>query len=139
MKLSNQEWASPQINLIPILDSIFILIFIFMLALIQRVDRGGLNLNLPKTQTPTENLNPKAITVSVDTYGQIFIENRQISIYELQIELQIITAEDPKANLILRGDKNVNLGLFVDILNLVKTIGFRNVMIETNTSPKKQN
>lgn len=110
-----------------------------MFALIQRADRRGLNLNLPQTQVSEPHLNPKAITLSVDKYGQIFIENRQISKFELKDELQIISFEDSKAQLILKGDKNVDLGIFVEILDLVKKSGFRNVMIETNSSPNRRN
>lgn len=139
MKLNTDPNTNPQINLVPILDSIFILIFVFMFALIQRADRRGLNLNLPQTQISQPKLNPKTITLTVDTYGQIFIENRQISKFELQGELRVISIEDPKANLTLKGDKKVNLGVFVEILDLVKKSGFRNVMIETNTTPDQRN
>lgn len=134
MKLASTETSSPQINLIPILDSILILIFVFMMALIQRADRGGINLNLPKTEVAEMKLDPRAVTVAVDTRGHIFLEDRRLTPSELQKELKIINFEDQKAKLTLKGDKEVNLGIFVEVLDLVKKTGFRNVMIETSST-----
>ncbi len=134
MKLVNTDTPSPQINLIPILDTIFFLIFIFMIALIQQSDRGAIKLDLPETKTEILKLNSKAITVAVDTRGHIFLENKRVTPAELQKELKFINIEDQKAKLILKGDKEVNLGIFVEVLDLVKKTGFRNVMIETSSS-----
>lgn len=133
MKLETTYKKSPSINLIPILDAIFLLMFVFMMALVQRVQKAELKLTLPSSisgATTTADQTP--ITISIDTSGVIYIENKKVSKVELEKELTLIKLSGPLPVIVLRGDKHANFGVVIDILDLVKKNGFKNVTIETS-------
>lgn len=132
MKLSLTERKGPLINLIPILDSIFILIFIFMMALMQRAQRSEIKLSLPSSTQKPSLLAAKSLSISLDTSGQIYLEGQKVSKKDLQNELQILKLENSTLPIVIKGDKSVNLGLVIEVLDLAKKNGFRNVTIETS-------
>ncbi len=132
MRLALGERRGPFINLIPILDSIFILIFIFMMALMQRAERSEIKLSLPSSDLKTSIVSSNSLTVSLDVNGQIYLEQQKITKQELLRELQVLNLENATLPIIIRGDKRVNLGLVIEVLDLAKKNGFRNVTIETS-------
>ncbi len=132
MKLAENSILSPQINLVPILDSIFILIFIFMMALMQKVSRNGIKLSLPSASKKNLESNSRSFTVSIDNSSTIFLENKKLSMGQLKRELELMKLEGISAAVSLQGDKASNLGLVVEVLDVLKKNGFRNVTIETS-------
>jgi biopolymer transport protein ExbD len=133
MKLNTPYTSSPQINLVPILDSIFILMFVFMFGLLQRMERKNLEIDLPTTQsTMLPGQNPK-IRIKIDLKGDIYLENAKVSKLDLKKELSLIAFESKNSKVAISGDKNVNLGAIVEILDLVKSSGFKNVTLETKS------
>jgi biopolymer transport protein ExbD len=132
VKLSLTQRKGPLINLIPILDSIFILIFIFMMALMQRAQRSEIKLSLPSSTQKPSLLVAKSLAISLDTSGQIYLEGQKVSKKDLQNELQLLKLENSALPIVITGDKKVNLGLVIEVLDLAKKNGFRNVTIETS-------
>lgn len=132
VNLTLSQRRGPQINLIPILDSIFILIFIFMMALMQRAQRSEIKLSLPTTTANPTLSSSTSLSVSLDISGQIFLEGKKVSKNELLKELQFLKFEGLTPPIVIKGDKRVNLGLVIEVIDLAKKNGFRNVTIETN-------
>lgn len=131
MKLEPIEKAGPQINLVPILDSIFILIFIFMIALVQRVQSSSIKLSLPKTSSKTQTTSLESLTLEVSESGELYLQGHKMAKRDLKRELELIAFEKGNSSLLIKGDKNVNLGLIIELLGIAKTCGIKNVDIET--------
>lgn len=132
MNLTLAEKKGPQINLVPVLDSIFILIFIFMMALMQRAQRAEIKLTLPTASANPKLLSTPSLEVSLDVDGRIFLHGQKISKKALVKELQFLKFEGLTPPVIIKGDERVNLGLVIEVIELAKKNGFRNVTIETN-------
>lgn len=134
MKLESPIKKAPQVNLVPILDAVFLLMFVFMMALVQRVQKSELKLTLPASTvaTPSTKTETTNISIGIDISGQIFIENKRVTKKELEKELDLIKLSGPIPPLILQGDRNANFGLVIEVLDLVKKMGYRNVTIETS-------
>lgn len=133
MKLNSFQAPSPQINLVPILDSIFILMFVFMFGLIQRVERKNSEIELPIIHSSSLlGQNPK-IKIKVNINGEIFLESLKITKADLKKELNLMAFESLSSKVSISGDKQVNLGTIVEILDMVKSSGFKNVTLETKS------
>lgn len=132
MKFPEEQLSSPSINLIPILDCIFVLIFVFMFMLLNVAQREGLNLSLPLAQTSKPLYEPELITIKLTKDSKIHLHNRQVTLKDLDRELEFASLEAHPPALVIKGDRDTPLSQTIQILDLVKKYGFSNVTIETS-------
>ncbi|MCO5113235.1 MAG: biopolymer transporter ExbD [Bdellovibrionaceae bacterium] len=132
MKFPEEQLTSPSINLIPILDCIFVLIFVFMFMLLNVAKREGLNLSLPISQAAKPLYEPELITIELTNDNKIHLHNRQLSLKELDRELEFVSLEAHPPALVIKGDRDTPLSQTIKVLDLVKKYGFSNVTIETS-------
>ena len=74
------------------------------------------------------------LAVSVNTQGQIFLQNSEIKVDELVPKLQAITATRGGADerIYVRGDKTVDYGTMMKIMGRLSAAGFRRVALVTD-------
>jgi biopolymer transport protein ExbD len=121
-----------EINLVPLLDSIFILIFFFMFALSTMVKRNGLAVALPKS-VAGKKVNEKT-TLSVKQDGSLYWNELPIAQSELLNRLQEFKANNPEKSLVIRGDKGTPFENIVRILDQAEKIRLKKVTIETKSN-----
>ncbi len=120
-----------EINLVPLLDSIFILIFFFMFALSTMVKKSGLPVTLPKSSSG-EKIREKT-TLTIRKNGALFWNESPIPEKELFNKLKTFKQANPQMSLIIRGDKGTPFENIVKILDQAESIQLRRVIIETRS------
>jgi biopolymer transport protein ExbD len=120
-----------EINLVPLLDSIFILIFFFMFALTTMVKKNGLSVALPKSASGKKVTEKTTLTVRQN--GALFWNEEPIPESELINKLKAFKASSPDMSLIIRGDKGTPFENIVKILDQAEEIQLRRVTIETKS------
>jgi biopolymer transport protein ExbD len=118
-----------EINLVPLLDSIFILIFFFMFALTTMVKRSGLAVALPTSQSGKKVEEKTTLTVSET--GALFWNKEPLPVENLKSQLENFKLSQPESSLIIRGDRNTPFSSIVEILDVAESIQLRRVTIET--------
>lgn len=132
MQFNEEKLSSPSINLVSILDSLFILLFVFMFLLLNMTQKYGLDLSLPQSPSSQKLPQNQAITIELGSQQSLYIQNKKVSLNELAQELEYISLELPRQALIIKGDQNTPLGRTIQVLDLAKKHGFKNVTIETS-------
>lgn len=130
MKLPQPNSHKVEINLVPLLDSIFILIFFFMFALTTMVKRQGLPLSLPLASAG-DSLKNKSQTLSVTRQGQYFWGERLVSENELYAQMTSFKKSSPNKSLIIQGSQKAELQKVIKILDKAKNLGITKVTLET--------
>lgn len=120
-----------EINLVPLLDSIFILIFFFMFALTTMVKKNGLSVALPKSSAGKKVSEKTTLTVRQN--GALFWNKVPIPESALVDKMKEFKAASPDMSLIIRGDKGTPFENIVKILDLAEGIQLRRVTIETKS------
>ena len=118
-----------EINLVPLLDSIFILIFFFMFALTTMVKRSGLAVALPTSQSGKKV--QEKITLTVSETGALFWNKEPLAVENLKAQLESFKKSQPESSLVIRGDRNTPFSSIVEILDIAESIQLRRVTIET--------
>lgn len=133
MKLGSSASARKkvEINLVPLLDSIFILIFFFMFALTTMVKKNGLSVALPKSSTGKK-ISEKT-TLTIRQNGALFWNKQPIPESELLNKMKEFKATSPEMSLVIRGDKGTPFENIVRILDQAESIQLRRVTIETKS------
>src|SRR6266446_968411 len=78
-----------EINVTPMVDVMLVLLIIFMVS--APLLTVGVPLDLPQTQAKSLDNDKEPLTVSVNTKGEVFLQNSEIKVDELVPKLQAIT------------------------------------------------
>jgi len=109
MKLSINRPAPPRIEMLPLIDVVFLLLVFFIFAMLSMAVHRGQPVDLPSSNTaPAEQ--QEAVSITIQTAGKgiiLFIDERMVKQDQLSRELQQKKAEE-------YGDKSFNIQVFAD-------------------------
>ena len=130
-------WAGEDsINLTPLLDVIFNLIFFFLLATTLKQTKAFLEVRLPYAQQATHIATPKrTIIITVSREDKVYVGAREVSFEELEIVLKK-TPPSEIEGVILRGDARAHNEAIVKVLDTCVRAGHSGVALEVKTGEK---
>jgi biopolymer transport protein ExbD len=132
--------ADQGINLTPLLDIIFILIFFFLLATDIRRDIPTVDVQLPTLQARSEaagSEDTRSVTVVVTREGLIHVSGAEgvVPVESLEALLNE-RRRNGAANLLVRIDGAARAGLMLDVMRRCQSAGFSSLAFEyTSGSP----
>ena len=114
------------INMIPFIDVMLVLLTIVLMTSTFAVT-GILPVELPRVAGKHEAATVTQVVV-IDRQGAIFYQGKTITLHDLKARVTAIPKDTP---FLIRADKDIHLQGFVEVLDLIKTTGFRKVSLQT--------
>ena len=123
--------AIAEINVTPMVDVMLVLLIIFMVS--APLLTVGVPIDLPQTKAKSLDQDKEPLTVSVNTKGEIYLQNSEIKIEELVPKLQAVTQArgGSEERIYVRGDKKVDYGTVMRVMGRLSAAGFRRVALVT--------
>ena len=120
-----------EINVTPMVDVMLVLLIIFMVS--APLLTVGVPIDLPQTKAKSLDQDKEPLTVSVNTKGEIYLQNSEIKIDELVPKLQAITQArgGNEERIYVRGDRKVDYGTVMRVMGRLSAAGFRRVALVT--------
>ena len=120
-----------EINVTPMVDVMLVLLIIFMVS--APLLTVGVPIDLPQTQAKSLDQDKEPLTVSVNTKGEVYLQNSEIKIDELVPKLQAITQArgGNDERIYVRGDKKVDYGTVMRVMGRLSAAGYRRVALVT--------
>jgi biopolymer transport protein TolR len=120
-----------EINVTPMVDVMLVLLIIFMVS--APLLTVGVPINLAQSHAKSTDVNKEPLIISVNSQGQIYLQNSEIRIEELVKKLTALTEAGAGTNeaIVFRGDKDVKYGVAARVLGRLNEAGFRNVLLLT--------
>jgi biopolymer transport protein ExbD len=116
------------INVIPLVDVMLVLLTI-VLTTTTFIAVGAIPVELPRAEnSSTEIL--KTITIEIDETGSIYFNQLPSSIFQLKESLTQLERSQP---ILIRADRNIALQIFVNVMDIVKGLGFNKVSLQTES------
>ena len=137
MEFKTKKKKGTIINITSLIDVLFLLL-IFMMVSSTFIEDPGIKLDLPETQSaPSVKKSEYILSVKID--GSLFLNEKSLSLDELEENLKSTLVEMKDESLILKGDTNIPYGKVVKIMDIVKKSGVKKLIIATRqgTSIKK--
>jgi biopolymer transport protein ExbD len=126
-----EEKEIDYINVIPFVDIMLVLLTI-VLTTSSFIATGAIPVNLPKaSQNRQETL--KVRTIDIDGKGRVYFEGLPLSLQRLRETLLPLDRNIP---FLIRADRDIALQSFVDILDVVKNLGFQKVSLQTESNAR---
>ncbi len=120
-----------EINVTPMVDVMLVLLIIFMVS--APLLTVGVPIDLPQTQAKSLDQDKEPLTVSVNTKGEVYLQNSEIKIDDLVPKLQAITQArgGNDERIYVRGDRKVDYGTVMRVMGRLSAAGFRRVALVT--------
>lgn len=126
-KTSNDSGgAIAEINVIPLVDIILVVLIIFMVAA-PLVMKPKIDISLPKAASAKEDKDKAPLRVVLGKKGELFLNDKAVSLEGLTEEAHKITAARPSASAILIADKEATLEKVTELVDAVKLGGVEKV------------
>ena len=124
----NDNQDKYEINILPMIDVIFAILTFFIISSLYLIKLETIPLNLPSASTSSISKDD-LINVSISTDEKIFLNSKEIDLEKLNQKLKEININNKK--IILSGDKNVNYGKIVEVLDELRKINNIKIAIST--------
>jgi len=108
-----------ELNMTPMLDVVFILLIFFIVTSVF-VKTPGIDPSQPDAVTDAA-VQP-TILVAVNAQSEIWIDKRPYDIGEIRPIIQSILAESPKAEAIIKADKDAEVGIVMSVQDLMQDL-----------------
>ena len=114
-----------EINVTPLVDVMLVLLVIFILT--APLLTSAIRLDLPQSQASQAGEAPESITLSLTTTGDIFINDKPVSMAKLPNALQQVAIQKPQVEVQLRADQAVPYGQVLNLMGLAQQAGLTRI------------
>jgi biopolymer transport protein ExbD len=125
----------PRIEMLPLIDIVFLLLVFFIYAMLSMAVHRSLPVSLP-VSSAAEVHTELNLTLTVNSQGEIFLGNKNVSQEELQailLEKTRKTADSKFVQVDLFADKTLSYQELYRVLDIIRTAGVSNVSLQAGT------
>ncbi|MCK4252372.1 biopolymer transporter ExbD [candidate division WOR-3 bacterium] len=127
----NLKIRKSRIELIPLLDMIFLVLVSFVYTFLSMTIQKGIPVRLPFALSSIED-KKEYLIVTITQDNVIYINKKKVSIEDLISELKIYKNLNPEIKAFLNADKNVIYNSVIEVLDSIRRAGIEKVSLETS-------
>jgi biopolymer transport protein ExbD len=125
--------ALAELNITPLLDLAFVLLVIFIITTTPVVN--DLDVDLPSAAKRPKESKSKVQYVTVETSGQMYLNNVQVDLPALQEKLVAMRLDDPDINVVIRGSARTKYQNVVGVMDMLQQANIGKVNLATEAFP----
>lgn len=118
--------------MIPLMDSMFLLLVFFIYAMMSMVVQHGIPMTLPKAVSGMLN-QEDYLSISIDKTNQVYFQKKPVTKTELYDTLLEIQSQShyQEANIIIHADTDTSHGNVITVMDMLRELNFESVSFET--------
>ena len=129
---SGYESRSARIEIVPLIDVVFLLLVFFIYAMLSMTVYRGLRVSLPQGVGQTEDLETLVIVIAED--NTLWIDQTPVALAEAVTRAQARMTDAPLPVLI-SGDRQADLGVSIELLSALRQGGIESVSFQVKVEP----
>ena len=130
-KTNEQELLS-EINVVPLVDVMLVLLIIFMLT--APLSLTAIKVNLPTTKSTQQKVDKSPIILSVNSEGRYFLGKTEIKKRKLVRKLKAMFEHKEQKILYIHADKNIRYGAVISAMGAAKSAGIMKISMMAKSS-----
>ncbi len=119
------EEEDTELNMTPMLDVVFILLIFFIVTSVF-VKTPGVDPSKPLAVTD-EKTDP-TILIAVNNLNEVWIDKRPYDVGEIRPVVQSMRDENPKAEAIIIGDRNAEVGVVMEVQEMMQDLNIPTIV-----------
>jgi len=118
-----------RIEMLPLIDVVFLLLVVFIYTMLSMAVHRGLNLNLPESES-MEIEKQLIISVSIDEKGIIYLDRQKIDPDQLTLSLINLTENKKNPGVLLFADKGIPYQDLFKVLDMIRMAGLNRISLQ---------
>jgi biopolymer transport protein ExbD len=131
MRLRGQPTRRARIEMIPLIDVVFLLLIFFIYTMLSMTIHKGIPVLLPKAKTGLID-KEEYLSISITRDHRIFLDEREVPMEKLLQKLMERSEAQPHLRVFIRGDRRTPYEWVVRVLDTVRASGLNRVSLETH-------
>jgi biopolymer transport protein ExbD len=127
-----------RLEIIPLIDIMFFLLASFMMVSLTMQHLRTINTSLPTATQAKSTVKPEMMTLTVDRFGQVLVDNKQVPFPELFKTLNSRATANPNFPVYIQGQKETTHASMIFVLDFVKRAGIRKVAFSVKLAETKR-
>lgn len=128
--LGQQPRGSAEINIVPLVDVILVLLVIFIVT--APMITQAVKVNLPEAESQPMQTPTKPVVVAIAADGQLHWDGRALSLSDLETEARVLATARPDAELYLEADRTVVYDVVAQVLAAATRAGVARISFVTD-------
>ena len=120
-----------ELNITPLLDLVFVLLVIFIIATPQMMNNLEMTLPSPKPPPPSKE-KPKINRITVEASGQITLNDQSVTVAELRTGLHTLQQSDPDLKVVVKGSDQTDYQNMIFVLDVLRQLDITKVGLATD-------
>jgi biopolymer transport protein ExbD len=121
MQVHNDSKPYDTINVTPMLDLAYVLLVVFILMTTATIQ--GLTISMPKPSNKPVTEHHEIRVVQITAGGAVTINGVGVSLTELETQLKLVQARDPKMSVAIKGDSHAQYDKVIAVIDLCNALG----------------
>jgi len=132
MSVKLQEEETPEVQMAPLIDCVFLLLIFFLVSSQMKKVERELPIELPRASVTVEvKAAPALTTVSIDKYGEIYVNSQPVGNEGLRAKLREAARTNPDMRIRINGDIYAPFRSVVQVLDTCQGEGLNVIGINT--------
>jgi biopolymer transport protein TolR len=138
MAKSSRRKPMSEINVVPYIDVMLVLLVIFMVT--APLMTQGIKVDLPKAYSESMDADENALIVTIREDGSYFLntgeEEKTVTLKQISDRSSKIIKANPDIKVLVEGDRNLKYGSVIELMNVLQKAGAENVGLITEPPGK---
>jgi len=129
MKVNIQPVRTPRIEMIPLIDIVFLLLVFFIYAMLSMAVHRGLPVHLPSSSTVKIDKD-LILSVSIRSDGTVYVDKERIPLKDLEGSLRKRTRDRRGTGILLFADRNLPYQKLFRVLDQIRKAGLTRISLQ---------
>ncbi len=129
MKVTIPTTKKSRIEMLPLIDVVFLLLVVFIYTMLSMAVHRGLNLDLPSSESAKIE-KQVMLSVSIDEKGQVYIDKDQTPIDQLTEVLSEKTKGEKNPGVLLFADNTISYQELFKVLDKIRGAGLNRISLQ---------
>ena len=134
MKVNLNAVKKARIEILPLIDIVFLLLVFFIYAMLSMAVHRGLPVVLPTSSTAKIDKH-LILSVTVREDGTIFLDKEQILLQDLRDALETKAGEEEETGVLLFADRSVSYQALFQVLDQIRLAGLSKISLQAEANP----
>ena len=128
--LRGKRRTRDQINLVPMVDVLMVLLFFFLISM-QLGDLRAINITLPKIETAGENAVADTMIIQMNLEGEVFLNNQPITEEFLALAVKAQALVAPNTPVLMALDEGIEIKEMTRLIDICRSNGLQKVRLQS--------
>ncbi|MFZ3047516.1 MAG: biopolymer transporter ExbD [Desulfatirhabdiaceae bacterium] len=136
MKVRNNLKKKARIEMLPLMDVVFLVLAFFIYAMLSMSVHRSLPVSLPVSETAEIDQN-RTVSVTIRRDGGIFVDRSPVNMDSLARVLSESSGGNPEKGVLLFADRSVAYEDIFRVLDKIRLAGLSRISLQAEVEPKK--